>query len=71
MEISEDFMKRIICFSLLSLLCLSGCNSDNNPIQREEEVDRSDTSEDSYDQNDIHSGNDVLPDDIDTGVSEQ
>jgi hypothetical protein len=55
----------------MSLLSLSACNSDNNPMQREEEVDRSETTEDSYDQDDIHSGNDVIPDDLDTGVTEQ
>ncbi len=64
-------MKRLICLSLMSLLSLSACNSDNNPMQREEEVDRSETTEDSYDQDDIHSGNDVIPDDLDTGVTEQ
>lgn len=64
-------MKKLICLCFLSLFSLSACNSDNNPLQREEEVDRSDTSEDSYDQGDIHSGNDVLPDDLDSGVTEQ
>ncbi len=63
-------MKKIICFSLLSLWSLSACNFDNTPLQREEEVER-DTREDSYEQKDIHSGNDVLPDDLDTGVTEQ
>ncbi len=64
-------MKRLICLCIISLLSLSACNSDNNPMQREEEVDRSDTTKDSYDQDDIHSGNDVLPDDLDSGVIEQ
>lgn len=62
-------MKTIMCLSLLSLMALSACHSDENPLQREEEIDRS--SEDSYDQKDIHSGNDILPDDLDSGVSEK
>lgn len=60
-------MKRLFCLAL-TLFTLS-CNSDYSPLEREEEVD--DTYEDSYDQSDIHSGKDVLPDDLDSGVTEQ
>jgi hypothetical protein len=64
-------MKRTLCLCLLLLLTLSACHSDTNPLDRQEEVDRGDTTENSYDQDDVHSGNDILPDDLDTGVSEQ
>ncbi len=50
-------MKTIFALGLIMMMGISvSCNRDEQDIQREEEMNREDISEESYDQDDINSG---------------